>query len=337
VSQDQIQVQRDRRRRSLAIGATVQAALRENRLLFAFQPVVCATTGEIDYFECLLRMRDEGGTIIGVGEFITTIEQLGLIGFIDRYVLEQAVQELASHPGIKLGLNVSSLTACDKSWLQSLISLLRNRPDIARRLVVEITETAALYDIDESARFVDTLRHAGCRVALDDFGAGHTSLRHLQILAIDTVKIDGAFVRNLAENPQNRIFLRHLLSLTKALASARWLKASRTPRTQHWRERRASAICRVTISGCRQSSAHGSERRRPVVVRSPRSPMRAARSKLWKIELRPERSMKLAPTIPATYDTNRGEYDIHRWSAVLLVAVCAVLFRGRDIKRRRGP
>jgi len=81
--------------------------------------------------------------------------------------------------------------------------------------VIEITETAALYDIEESARFVSALRQAGCRVALDDFGAGHTSLRHLQTLAVDTVKIDGSFVHNLGASPDNQIFLRHLLGLAK--------------------------------------------------------------------------------------------------------------------------
>ncbi len=160
-------------------------------------------------------MRDATGGIVAGSEFITPIEQLGQIGFIDDFVLEQTVQELASYPGIRLGLNVSSLTACDGSWLQSLIELVRYRSDLARRLVVEITETAALSDIEESARFVETLRHAGCRVALDDFGAGHTSLRHLQILAVDTVKIDGSFVRNLSGSPEKRILLHDLLSFIK--------------------------------------------------------------------------------------------------------------------------
>ena len=157
-----------------SICTVVQTALRQNRLLFAFQPVVCAATGETDYFECLLRMRDLRGRIIAGGEFIAPIEQLGLIGFIDDYVLELTVRELARHPGVKLGLNISGLTACIGPWLQSLVSVLQYRPDVARRLVVEITETAALSDIEESARFVDTLRRAGCRVALDDFGVGHT-------------------------------------------------------------------------------------------------------------------------------------------------------------------
>ena len=209
------QAPQQRQRRDSAIGAALKAALSQDRLFFAFQPVVCAATGGVDYFECLLRMRDEAGEIVSGSEFITTVEHLGLIGLVDRFVLEKTIQELGSHPEVRLGFNVSGLTACDRPWLRSLMSALRNRPDLARRLVVEITETAALYDLDETARFVDTLRHAGCRVALDDFGAGHTSLRHLQTLAVDIVKIDGSFVRNLADNPENRVFLRHLLGLTK--------------------------------------------------------------------------------------------------------------------------
>jgi EAL domain-containing protein (putative c-di-GMP-specific phosphodiesterase class I) len=209
------QTPQKRRKRGSAIGAMVKLALCQDRLLFAFQPVVCAATGRVDYFECLLRMRDEDGDIVTGSEFITTVEHLGLIGLIDRFVLQRAIEELGTHPEITLGFNVSGLTACDRPWLQSLMSALRNRPGLARRLLVEITETAALHDIDETARFVDTLRHAGCRVALDDFGAGHTSLRHLQTLAVDTVKIDGSFVRNLAHSPENRVFLRHLLGLTR--------------------------------------------------------------------------------------------------------------------------
>ena len=197
--------------RNAAICTTVQAALRQNRLLLAFQPVVCAATGQTDYFECLLRMRDVGGSIIAGSEFITPIEQLGLIGFIDNYVLKLTVRELARHPEVRLGLNISGLTACVGPWLQLLVSLLGHRPDVARRLVVEITETAALSDLEESARFVDTLRRAGCRVALDDFGVGHASLRHLETLPVDTVKIDGSFVRDLAENHDRRFVLRDLL------------------------------------------------------------------------------------------------------------------------------
>jgi EAL domain-containing protein (putative c-di-GMP-specific phosphodiesterase class I) len=208
------QSQSDRRR--AAVGAMIQEALRQERLLFAFQPVISAATGQVDYFECLLRMRDEQGAVAGSADFIPMAEHLGLIGLIDRFALEKAVEELAAHPEVRLGFNVSGLTACDREWLRSLMSCLRNRPDFGPRLVVEITETAALYDMEETARFVETLRAAGCRVALDDFGAGHTSLRHLQSLAVDIVKIDGSFVQNLADSPENLVFLRHLVGLTKS-------------------------------------------------------------------------------------------------------------------------
>src|SRR5215470_7088513 len=197
--------------RSLTICANVLAALRQRRLFFAFQPVVCAASGRIDYFECLLRMRNVEGSIATGGEFITAIEQLGRISFIDDYVLEQTVNELANYPGIRLGLNVSSLTAREGAWLKSLISLAHHRPGLVARMVVEITETAALSDIDETARFVRALRKVGCQVAIDDFGAGHTSFRHLHTLAVDIVKIDGSFVRDLATSPEKRLLLRYLL------------------------------------------------------------------------------------------------------------------------------
>jgi EAL domain-containing protein (putative c-di-GMP-specific phosphodiesterase class I) len=200
---------------SLAVEATLRAALRKNRFLFAFQPVVCASTGKVDYFECLLRMRDEQGAIVCGVEFIRTAEELGLIGLIDQYVLQKTVQELSVDPEIRLGFNISGLTVCNQEWLHSLVGLLHKRPEIARRLVVEITETAAVSDIQDSVSFVDTLRRIGCRVALDDFGAGYTSLRHLEMLPLDIVKIDGSIVRKLASNRQQRGVLRHLVGLTK--------------------------------------------------------------------------------------------------------------------------
>lgn len=207
--------QRARQRRSLAISEQVRTALREGRIVFAFQPVVEAMTGEVDHYECLLRMRMPDGRIVTAGEFIPIIEQLGFIRLVDRYVLDMAVEELKAHPTVKLGFNISGLTAADRPWLRALIAHVRNKPEIASRLIVEITETAALYDLEESARFVSVLRHAGCQVALDDFGAGHTSLRHLQSLAVDTVKIDGSFIRNLSQSPESQVFLRHLLGLAK--------------------------------------------------------------------------------------------------------------------------
>jgi len=203
-------------RRGLALpGPAIQ--IREDRLLLAYQPVVSTQTGAVDYFEALLRLRDDFGRIVAGGDFVAGLERQGLIGIVDRLVLERAVAEVRAHPEVRLGFNVSGLTVANRSWLQRLTDLLREEEGLAGRLIVEITETAALCDLVESARFVDALRAAGARVALDDFGAGHTSLRHLEKLAVDTVKIDGSFVRDMAVSPEHRVFLRHLLSFARGV------------------------------------------------------------------------------------------------------------------------
>jgi len=201
------------RQRLTAIGETVRKALRDETLVFAFQPVVAARGGGVEYYESLIHLRGEGGRMSGAGEFIPAVEQLGMIRLVDRYVLERMTAMLSAHPRLVLGFNISGLTAADRPWLRALTARLRRDPGLASRLVIEITETAALYDIEESVRFVAALRQAGCRVALDDFGAGHASLRHLQSLPVDTVKIDGALIRDVARNPENRVFLRHLVGL----------------------------------------------------------------------------------------------------------------------------
>ena len=212
--------QRLKHRADMAMGERVQRALKEDRLVFAYQPVVPSGaygSGGVDYYECLLRMIDEDGQPVAAAHFIPVIERLGFVRIIDRYVLERAVKEAADNPGYCLGLNISGVTATDRSWLRAATRLLRDRPDVARQLVVEITETAAMGDIEECARFVEALRALGCRVAIDDFGVGFTSLRHLQMLAVDTVKIDGSFVHDLADKVENQVFLRHLVGLAHGL------------------------------------------------------------------------------------------------------------------------
>lgn len=207
--------QRERERRYAAIGDAVRAALRQDRVTFAFQPVVSATTGEVDYYECLLRLRDANGEFLAAGDFIQEIERFGYIRLVDRYILDKVLVEAARHPQITFGFNISALTTADRPWLRSLAARLRANPELARRLVIEITETAAIYDIEESARFVNALRRAGCRVALDDFGAGHTSLQHLHSLKVDMVKVDRAFIRDITSNGESQVFLRHLLGLAE--------------------------------------------------------------------------------------------------------------------------
>lgn len=206
-------------RDAMEIGEQVKTALREHRLQLAYQPIVLSATPEaasVDYYECLVRMVAPDGTLVPAAQFIPVVEQLGLMRAIDRYVLDLALEQLNATSDVRLGINISGLTAADRSWLRALNARLRHRPDLAGRLIVEITETAALHDVDDTARFVQAVRELGCQVAIDDFGAGYTTFRHLKSLTVDIVKIDGSFVRGVLESPQNQLFVRNLLSLAKA-------------------------------------------------------------------------------------------------------------------------
>jgi EAL domain-containing protein (putative c-di-GMP-specific phosphodiesterase class I) len=160
-------------------------------------------------------MQRKDGTVAAAGEFIPAAETLGLVRHADRRALEIAVAQLYRHPHIKLSINVSGTTAGDHSWLQSFINYVRENREVAERMTVELTETAALQAFEENARFVTRLRDMGCRVAIDDFGAGYTSFRNLHNLRVDMVKIDGEYVKNLSGSPDNQLFVRTLVDLAK--------------------------------------------------------------------------------------------------------------------------
>lgn len=209
------EAQRRSQRTNLELGEAVTEALKDDRLIFAYQPVVDARSAAVRYYECLLRMIGPDGSLIPAGRFVPVVEQLGLIRALDRRALDLALADLERHPDIILAFNISGITAADRGWLRALVSRLKDRREIASRLMIEITETAALHDLDDSARFVSILRDLGCQVAVDDFGAGYTTFRHLKALTVDVVKIDGSFVRDLARSEENRLFIRNLLSLAR--------------------------------------------------------------------------------------------------------------------------
>jgi diguanylate cyclase (GGDEF)-like protein len=205
------------RRRLITIGDEIMNALREDRLVFAYQPIVGARSRKPAHYECLLRLKREDGSLTSAGEFIPAAETLGLVRLVDRRALEMAVAQLYAHPNVKLSINVSGTTAGDQSWLQSFINYVRENREVAERMIVELTETAALHGFEENSRFVTRLRDMGCRVAIDDFGAGYTSFRNLHNLHVNMVKIDGDYVKNLSTSPDNQLFVRTLVDLAKNL------------------------------------------------------------------------------------------------------------------------
>jgi diguanylate cyclase (GGDEF)-like protein len=203
------------RKRTVSIGDQIVTALAENRVVLAYQPIVDAKTSEAIAHECLVRIARPEGQIIAAGDFVPVAEQLGLVRQLDRRVLELTVAALMKHRGARLSINVSGMTASDRPTLEAFVTYLEDHADVAPRLIVELTETAALVDIEESMRFVSRVRALGAKVAIDDFGAGYTSFRNLQSLKVDMVKVDGSFVKGLADSRDNQIFVRTLVDLAK--------------------------------------------------------------------------------------------------------------------------
>ena len=208
------------RRRELTIAEQVQQALIEDRLILAHQPIVDAATRRIAFHEGLARIRDKAGKCVVAGAFIAVAERMGLMRQIDHRVLDLGLRALADDPALRLAINVSGLTTTDAAWVDRLAAAVAYDPRLAGRLMVEVTETVALNDIEETARFVARLTELGCPVALDDFGAGFTSFRHLRALKPAIVKIDGGFVRDLATSADSRLFVETLTRLARGLGFA---------------------------------------------------------------------------------------------------------------------
>ncbi len=200
---------------NLNISEEIRAALRHGRFCLAFQPIVSANGHDVYFYECLARIRREDGSLLAAGSFIPAAEQMGLMREIDDHIARLAVYELRKDPSLRLAINLSGFNVGEGSWLSQLRKLLTETPAVASRLIVEITETAALSDIREAANFVTELRGMGCVVALDDFGAGYTSYRQLRMLPVNMVKIDGSFANGVSNNVGNQLFVRTLVELAK--------------------------------------------------------------------------------------------------------------------------
>jgi EAL domain-containing protein (putative c-di-GMP-specific phosphodiesterase class I) len=203
--------------RELAVSSSVMGAIEEDRMLLMLQPIVGARSRKLAFFEGLLRLRRRDGTVIPASDFIEEAEKLGLARVVDRRALELGLALLRDHRQLRLSINISSLTAGDEEWIGTLQTLSEGRPDLMERLTIEMTETAMVHDFEAAAVFLDRLRALGCKVAIDDFGAGYTSFRHLRSLTVDMVKIDGSFVANLQSDPQARVLVKSMIDMAAAL------------------------------------------------------------------------------------------------------------------------
>lgn len=198
-------------RNQMILANYIQNAFLNDKLRLAFQPIINSETGNTEYYECLLRVINTDGTLSSAGPFIPIAEKMGFIEMIDGMVLQMAVRELIEYPSVSLAVNVSNATIHSSGWLAMAINLLED-PQVASRLIIEITETSELHDMKKVSYFVTALQALGCQVALDDFGSGYTSFNQLKTLPVDIIKIDGAFVRNIVDNEDSRFFVKTLIA-----------------------------------------------------------------------------------------------------------------------------
>jgi diguanylate cyclase (GGDEF)-like protein len=205
------------RKRNLTVADDVVRALNERRVVVALEPVL-SSRGRVHQFdEALVRVTTPEGEILPAAAIIPAAERFGLIKYVDIRVLELAVQHLMADRNARLSVNVSMRTVASGEWLTTLKAQIGANPSLGDRLIIEITETAAMANIETTAVFVREIKALGARVAIDDFGSGHTSFRSLRALPVDILKIDGVFVQNLARSADDRFFVRTLVDLARNL------------------------------------------------------------------------------------------------------------------------
>jgi diguanylate cyclase (GGDEF)-like protein len=195
----------------------IQTALEENRFELARQPIVSLSTtaGADTHYELLLRMRDEDGNIVLPEAFLPAAERYNLSVKLDRWVVREAFRLLTRDPDhleqlFLCSINLSGVSLADEDFLIFVTTELASTGLPPGKVCFEITETAAIANLPGAMRFIEVLRRIGCRFALDDFGSGLSSFAYLKSLPVDFLKIDGVFVKDIAEDPIDRELVRSI-------------------------------------------------------------------------------------------------------------------------------
>ena len=195
----------------------IAVGLREDRFELHFQPIVAIPTGTVHHWEVLLRLRDARGELVYPDRFIPVAEKTGQIRAIDHWVMAHAIRLLGEDHSLRLAVNLSGSAMDDDSLLAELKRLLAVHRVNPARLTFEVTETAAVASIAQATELMQGIRQLGCSFALDDFGSGYASYAYLRKLPVDDVKIDGAFVRDLETNREDRIFVKAITDMAHGM------------------------------------------------------------------------------------------------------------------------
>lgn len=216
VTQDQAKADLQR----LSWGRRVAMALEQDLLELHYQGVYRVGDRGLSHLETLVRMRDpkDPERLLMPGQFIPVAEKTGQILDIDRWVLRQSIRTLAQHQRLRgLAVNLSARSLDDTGLPHYIRDLLLEHGVAAERLLIELTETAAVSEMQDAQNFIEALQRTGCRVCLDDFGSGFATFAYLKYLAVDILKIDGMFVRDLPNNRDNQAFVKAMIDVAAGL------------------------------------------------------------------------------------------------------------------------
>ena len=201
----------------------INGAIQEDKFVLYYQTIMPLSSDDsLDYFELLIRMVDEDGSTIPPGAFLPAAERYNLSSKLDQWVIHTAFNWLYDNPDIlervgHCGLNLSGQSLGDSSLLNFITSELIDKNIPLHKICFEITETAAIANLENAVAFIKTLRDLGCKFALDDFGSGLSSFAYLKNLPVDFLKIDGAFVKDIVDSPVDHAMVSSIHQVGKAL------------------------------------------------------------------------------------------------------------------------
>ncbi|HEX5764108.1 MAG TPA: EAL domain-containing protein, partial [Woeseiaceae bacterium] len=207
----------------------ITSAVEDNRFELFYQPIIGIGekgAGARGHYELLLRMRGEDGQIVGPDQFIPAAERYNLMSMLDRWVIREALSQLAdrSHTSeqarFTLAINLSGTSLSEDRFLEFVIEELTKQRLPQGAICFEITETAAISNLSRVIHFMQTLRKLGCKFSLDDFGSGLSSFTYLKNLPVDYLKIDGQFIRNVAEDSVDESMVRAINEVGRAMGIA---------------------------------------------------------------------------------------------------------------------
>ena len=218
---DEQAMSRERMNSQLAWKDRLVEALEEDLFVLAFQPIVSVGSGRVHHYEVLVRMKDAGGVLFPPGKFIPTAEQFGLIHQVDRTIVTKAIRYLAEHrdvhPEAGFSINLSGMSVGNKEMFELIRREVRASGVAPERFTFEVTETAACERLNDAIEFIANIRQLGCHISLDDFGVGFSSFSYLKHLRVDTIKIDGSFIREIHQNNADQLFVKALVDVARGM------------------------------------------------------------------------------------------------------------------------